>query len=467
MAPDLFGQLAAFLITDVAGRRTDEARDVEFFHVFAHVQVNERLGVAEHLFSQGFGQQRFADAGGAQQQEGADGPARVFQIGPRTAQGLANRRHRFALADDDFLHLVFDGEQSRHFVLSHALQRHARPFGNHVQDVFFIHQHTFLLAMGAPLFQKIFQAILGLFFLVAQGGGTFKILVFDGAFLLRLQILDFRFDGLGFGRAGHGADARARAGFVHHVNGFVGQITIGDVAVGEFNRRFNRLVGEFGLVMRLVFGAQTFQNFDGVLHGRGLDLDRLEAALQGGVLLNVFAVFIERGRAHALHLAARKGGLDDVAGVHRAFSGAGADNGVQFVNEQNDVLRPPDFVHDGLDAFLELAAVFGAGDHQRQVQGDDAFVQQNFRHVALGDFLGQALDDGRFAHAGFAQENGVVFGAAAKDLNDALDFILAADDRVHFSPAGDFRQVAAKGFEGRGFDFAFFLRRLLGGFGNG
>ena len=107
IAPHFFGELAAFLVADVAGRRTDEPRDVELLHVFAHVEMDERFGVAEHLFGERLGQQRLAHAGRAEQQKCADGPARVFQIRARAAQRLANGGDGFALADDDFFHLVF------------------------------------------------------------------------------------------------------------------------------------------------------------------------------------------------------------------------------------------------------------------------------------------------------------------------------------------------------------------------
>ena len=210
--------------------------------------------------------------------------------------------------------------------------------------------------------------------------------------------------------------------------------------------------------MLLVFVAQALQNLDGVLNRRRFDLHRLETAFERGVLLDVFAIFVQRGRADALHLAAGKRRLDDVAGVHRAFRRTGADNGVQFVNEQNDVFRAADFVHDRLDALLELAAIFRARDHEREVERDDALVQQNFRHVALGDFLRETFDDGRLAHARFAEQHRIVFRAAAKNLDDALDFIFAADDRVHVAFARDFREVAAKRLERGRFDFAFFLR---------
>ena len=75
LAADLLGELAAFLVTDVAGRRADQARDVELLHVLAHVELDERLGVAEHLLGEGLGQQGLADAGRAEQRERADGPA--------------------------------------------------------------------------------------------------------------------------------------------------------------------------------------------------------------------------------------------------------------------------------------------------------------------------------------------------------------------------------------------------------
>ena len=67
IAPDFLRKLAAFLVTDIAGRRTDEPRDVEFFHVFAHIEMNERFRVAEHLFRERFGEQGFSNTRRAEQ----------------------------------------------------------------------------------------------------------------------------------------------------------------------------------------------------------------------------------------------------------------------------------------------------------------------------------------------------------------------------------------------------------------
>ena len=63
---------------------------------------------------------------------------------------------------------------------------------------------------------------------------------------------------------------------------------------------------------------------------------RLEAPRQRRVLLDMFAVFVERGGADAMQLAARERGLQQVGGIHRAFGFAGADQRVHLVDEQDD-----------------------------------------------------------------------------------------------------------------------------------
>ena len=70
---------------------------------------------------------------------------------------------------------------------------------------------------------------------------------------------------------------------------------------------------------------------------RLVDQHRLEAPLQGGVLLDVLAVLVQRGGADAVQLAAGQHRLEQVAGVHGALGLAGADDGVQLVDEQDDL----------------------------------------------------------------------------------------------------------------------------------
>ena len=99
-----------------------------------------------------------------------------------------------------------------------------------------------------------------------------------------------------------------------------------------------------------------------------LDDDRLEATLEGAVLLDVLAVLVERGGPDGLDLAARQRRLEHVGGVDRALGGAGADEGVELVEEEHDVLRLADLLHDRLEPLLELAAILGAGHEGAEVE---------------------------------------------------------------------------------------------------
>ena len=112
-------------------------------------------------------------------------------------------------------------------------------------------------------------------------------------------------------RRGHPADAQPRAGLVDQVDRLVRQEAVGDVAVGQRRRGDQRLVGDGDAVVRLVAVAQALEDLDRVRDRRLGDLDRLEAALQRGVLLEVLAVLVERGRTDGLQLAAGQHRLED------------------------------------------------------------------------------------------------------------------------------------------------------------
>ena len=131
------------------------------------------------------------------------------------------------------------------------------------------------------------------------------------------------------------AHAHAAGGLVDQVDRLVRQEAVGDVADRQVGGGLERLVGDLELVVLLVALADAVQDLDRLLERRLLDHDRLEAALQGGVPLDVLAVLVERGRADALQLAARERRLEDVGGVDRAFGRARADERVQLVDEQD------------------------------------------------------------------------------------------------------------------------------------
>src|SRR5579883_486453 len=203
-------------------------------------------------------------------------------------------------------------------------------------------------------------------------------------------------------------------------------------------------------MMRFVARADALEDLEGLLDGRLFHIHRLEAAFEGRIAFDVLAELVERGSADALQLATRQRRLQDVRGVHRAFGGAGAHQRVQLVDKQHAVARGANLLDDLLEALLELAAVLRSGDQRANVERQQALACQRLGHVALHDLVGQALDDGGLANAGLADQGRIVLGPAAQDLDDALDLLLAADDRIQLVVAGGGREVHAQLIDGRG-----------------
>ena len=149
-----------------------------------------------------------------------------------------------------------------------------------------------------------------------------------------------------------------------------------------------------------------------------------------------------------MQLAAREHRLEHVAGVHRAVGLARADDGVQLVDEQQDLaLAVLDLVEHGLEPLLELAAVLRAGDQAAHVEREHGAVLEPFGHVAAHDALREALGDGGLADAGLADQHRVVLGLAGQDANDAPDLVVSADDRVDLALAAQLDQVTAVALE--------------------
>ena len=265
---------------------------------------------------------------------------------------------------------------------------------------------------------------------------------------LDLELHDAALDLVDLGGQGVDLDAEPRGGLVDQVDGLVGQEAVGDVAVREHGRRDQRRVLDLDLVVDLVLLLEAAQDGDGVLDGRLLDQHGLEAPLERRVLLDVLAVLVERGRAHAAELAARQGGLEHVGRVHRALGRARADQRVQLVDEADDLaLALGDLAQHGLQAVLELAAVLRARDHGADVDGEQPLALEPLGHVAADDALGEALDDGGLADAGLADQHGVVLRAPGEHLDDAADLLVAADDGIELALARQVGQVLGVSLE--------------------
>ena len=119
-----------------------------------------------------------------------------------------------------------------------------------------------------------------------------------------------------------------------------------------------------------------------IVHGGLLHRHRLEPALEGGVLFDMLAVFVEGGGADDLDFPPGEGGLENVGGGHAALGVPGAHQVVHLVDEKDDVAFRLDLVHQALDAAFELAAELGARHEGGEIEQVDFLIQQAGRHLA-------------------------------------------------------------------------------------
>ena len=307
-------------------------------HVVGHVEHDEGVLVAEHELGERLGEERFADAGRADEDERAHRALGVFEPGACAADGLGDGLDCLVLRDDLFVQLVLELEQALGLLLLEAGEGDAGHLGDDLGDDFVVDDTADLFGLLAPFLLDGFFLFAELLGLVAEFGGLFVVRVLDRVVLLDREVLDVGLDVREVRRLGHRLESDAGAGFVDDIDGLVGLDPAGDVPGGKLDGCFDRGVGDLHAVVVFVAAAEALEDEDGLLGVGRVDGDGLEATRQGGVLLDVLAVLVEGCRADALDLAACEGGLEDVGRVDRALGAAGADQCVQLVDEEDDVL---------------------------------------------------------------------------------------------------------------------------------
>ena len=235
------------------------------------------------------------------------------------------------------------------------------------------------------------------------------------------------------------------AGFVDEIDGAVGQPVVAQVAGRELGRGLERGVGVADAVMLLVAAAQAGENPDRLLDRRLVDRDLLQPPRERAILLDVLEL-LERRRADDAQIAGREDRLDERRQIHRAAGGrAGADRGMDFVDEE-DRLRPGgERLDDRLEALLEIAAEARAGQQRAGVEREDLGVLQRVLHVVGEQPRGEAFGHRRLADAGLADEHRVVLAAPAEHFDRALQLVGAADQRIEQAACARVGQVEAVG----------------------
>ena len=181
---------------------------------------------------------------------------------------------------------------------------------------------------------------------------------------------------------------------------------------------------------------------------RLVHLHHLEAAGEGGVLLDVFLVLGPGGGRDGAQCAARQGPASRLA-ASPVPAAPPAPTRVWASSMNRMIGGRALYVLDHLaQALLELALHAGAGLQQAHVQGAQLDVFQRGRHVAGDDAQGEAFHHRGLAHAGLAGEDRVVLAATHEDVHQLADLVVTADDRVQLAAAGLLGEVDGEALEG-------------------
>ena len=296
-AADRLGQLAGLLVAHVSGRRADHPGHGVLLLVLRHVDPDHRLVVVEQELGQRPCQLRLADAGRAEEHEAAERPVGILQPGTRATNRVRDGVDGLVLSDDALVQPLFHVQQFLDFAFHHPADRDVRPPADDLGDVFFVDfllehplvllqrgQRPFLVAnllfeLGPAAVLKLgglrvvaralraldlepqrFELLLQLarplnrFLLLLPVGGE-RVALFlqigqllleplepflGGLVLFLLQRLALDLELHDAPRQlvelrGHRVDLHAQLGrgFVHQIDGLVGEEPIGDVAVRE------------------------------------------------------------------------------------------------------------------------------------------------------------------------------------------------------------------------------------------
>ena len=221
-----------------------------------------------------------------------------------------------------------------------------------------------------------------------------------------------------------------------------------DIARRQLDRRLDRLAGVLELVIFLEVGLEPLEDLDRIGDRRLVDIDLLETPDQRAILLEILPIFLIRGRTDAAHRSGRERGLEQIGRIHgSARCGAGADHGVDLVNEQDGARIILELLDHLLKSFLEIASIACPSEQRAHIEREHGRPFEHLRHLAVDDPARQTFCDRRLADAGLANEQRVVLLTPTQHLDGAIDFRVAPDQRVDLAFARLLVEVDAIGLE--------------------
>ena len=272
-----------------------------FFHELRHIQANKGIHCVKHIACKALYQFRLAHTCRAHKNEGN----RFFLRADThtvSADGLCHRLHRLILTHNmglqavsqilNLLVLLRLNFAGRNFCPK--LNNSGQVLNGHCRCRDLIQLLNFCRQL-AQLASNHSQTLIILVFRVLGEHAQLQLIVVPFLFLFRTQGNFFA------------TQIHIGAGFIQQVDGLIRQKTVGNISLRQHhtlprNLRRDRHAMEVGIA----FG-NALHDLAGLLNGGFTHRNRLEAALQSGILFDVLAVFIKSGSANHLNFSPGEG----------------------------------------------------------------------------------------------------------------------------------------------------------------
>lgn len=106
ISSNLFRELTAFLVANIARRSTNQARNRVLFHVFAHINTNHVLIRIKQFECKSLGQLCFTGTRGSNEKEASGGLVRTRQASTTAQHGIRNGTNSFILTNDTLVKII-------------------------------------------------------------------------------------------------------------------------------------------------------------------------------------------------------------------------------------------------------------------------------------------------------------------------------------------------------------------------
>ena len=158
----------------------------------------------------------------------------------------------------------------------------------------------------------------------------------------------------------------------------------------------------------------------------------------------MLAILIQGGGTDCLQFTSSKHGLEDGGRIDCTLCGSGTHEGVDLIDEQDDVAASLDFFEHLLEALLEISSITRTSNKCTKIERVQLLSLQRLWHVVRCDGLSESLDDGSLANARLSDEHGVVLGAARQHLHHALCFAISSDHGIELVLTSQLGEVSTE-----------------------